>query len=228
MEESFAKFLETTAPSGSLERVGRGDVQVRWYACGGAHPGHVRGTSPTGGKAVARTFKFPLCNGGRRPKPGDTPIPRNWDRKDQNWRGGRYDQTRFETLRTEPVFDRLQRRQPQDKPLLSLNYSECLVFSVVVPQICRLKWRQIRAPFWSFGGQSRNAANFGVRAEARTVEVGQVCSTLRKERTCQPDLVRACSVRPGTLRALQQPLALVVASWSRLSGTRLGYIAFSV
>ena len=88
-----------------------------------------------------------------------------------------------------------------------------------VPQICRLKWRQIRAPFWSFGGQSRHAANFGVRAETRTVEVGQVCTTLRKERTCQPDLVRACSIRPGTLRALQQPPDLGIASWSRLSGT---------
>ena len=36
MDETVAKFLKTTAPSCSPERLGRGDVQSPWYACGGA------------------------------------------------------------------------------------------------------------------------------------------------------------------------------------------------
>ena len=41
----------------------------------------------------------------------------------------------------------------------------------------------------------------------------------RDKRTCQPKLVRARSPGLGTLRALQQPSALGIASWSRLSDT---------
>ena len=41
----------------------------------------------------------------------------------------------------------------------------------------------------------------------------------RDKRTCQPKLVRARSPALGTLRALQQPSALGIASWSRLSDT---------
>ena len=111
------------------------DVQSLWCACGGAHLGHVRGISPTERNAVAQTFKFPRTNGGRRPKLDDTPLPSNQDRKQQNWRGGRYDQSRLETMSVDgAVFERLQ---PQDKPLLNPNYAEHLVFSVVLPQIRR-------------------------------------------------------------------------------------------
>ena len=45
------------------------------------------------------------------------------------------------------------------------------------------------------------------------------CTPLREKRTCQPKLVRARSTGPRTLRALQQPPALGVASWSRFSDT---------
>ena len=51
------------------------------------------------------------------------------------------------------------------------------------------------------------------------MEVGQICVTQRKERTCQPKLVIARSIGPGALRVLQQPLAFGIASWSRFSDT---------
>ena len=55
--------------------------------------------------------------------------------------------------------------------------------------------------------------------KTRTMEISQVCTPPREKRTCQPKLVRARSTGPRTLRALQQPPALGVASWSRLSDT---------
>ena len=45
------------------------------------------------------------------------------------------------------------------------------------------------------------------------------CTSLRKKRTCQPKLVRARSIGPGTMRTLQQPPATGIASLSRLSDT---------
>ena len=53
--------------------------------------------------------------------------------------------------------------------------------------------------------------------ETRVMEISQVCAPLREKRTCQSKLVRVRSIGPGTLRALQQPPALGIASWSRLS-----------
>ena len=70
---------------------------------------------------------------------------------------------------------------------------------------------------WSFGGQGRKFANIGVHTETRTMEVGQICTPLRKEWTYQPELVRVRSFCPGTLRALQQPPESCIASCSRLS-----------
>ena len=55
--------------------------------------------------------------------------------------------------------------------------------------------------------------------ETRVMEISQVCAPLREKRTCQSKLVRVRSIGPGTLRALQQPPALGIASWSRLSDT---------
>ena len=74
-------------------------------------------------------------------------------------------------------------------------------------------------PLWSFGGQGRKRANVGVHTKTRTMEISQVCAPPREKRTCQPKLVRARSVGPGTLLALQQLLALSSAPWSRLSDT---------
>ena len=76
-----------------------------------------------------------------------------------------------------------------------------------------------RPRHWSFGGQGRKPANVGVHTKTRRMEISQVCTPLREKRTCQPKLVRARSIGPGTLRALQQPPALGIASWSRLTDT---------
>ena len=46
-----------------------------------------------------------------------------------------------------------------------------------------------------------------------TMEVSQIFMPPREKRTCQPKLVRARSIGPGTLRTYQQPLALGFASW---------------
>ena len=70
-----------------------------------------------------------------------------------------------------------------------------------------------RPPLWSFGGQGRKPATVGVHTKTRTMKISQVCSPLREKLTCQPKLVRARSIGPGTLRALQQPPALRFASW---------------
>ena len=81
MEKGVSELLETTAPCGSLERSGRGNVQDRWYAGGCAHPGHVRSLSPTRRNAVTQTIEFPGTDGGWRPMVSDTgyslrPVPR--------------------------------------------------------------------------------------------------------------------------------------------------------
>ena len=68
MEEGVSEFFVTTAPSGGLERSGRGNVQDWWYASGCAHPGHVRSLSLSRGNAVTQTFEFPCTDGGWRPK----------------------------------------------------------------------------------------------------------------------------------------------------------------
>ena len=102
-----------------------------------------------------------------------------------------------------PVFERLQRRQPQDKPSFNLNSAEYLVF--FSRAACKLAggYGTISGPpFWSFGGQ-----------EPKIRERWSPCRSARTERTCQPDPVRARSIGPGTL---QQPPALGIASCSRL------------
>ena len=76
-----------------------------------------------------------------------------------------------------------------------------------------------RPRHWSFGRRGRKLANVGVHTKTRTVEISHVCTPLREKRTCQPKLVRARSSGRGTLRALQQPPALGIASWSRLTDT---------
>ena len=126
MVKCVAKFLKTTCPSGSLERVGLGDVQSQWTACNGAHPGHERSIFATRGNAVTQSFLVLRTNGGRRPKiqlfphtgtarskTGEADDTISLDSKRCLWMG--------------PVFERLQRWRPQDKPLLNLNYAEYLV-----------------------------------------------------------------------------------------------------
>ena len=76
-----------------------------------------------------------------------------------------------------------------------------------------------RTALWSFGGQGRKSANVGVHTETRTMEISQVCAPLLEKRTCQPKLVRARSIGPGRLRALQHPPALGFASWPGVTDT---------
>ena len=65
MEEGVSEFFVT---SGGLQRSGRGNVQVWWYAGGYVLPGHVRSLSLSRGNAVTQTFEFPGTDGGWRPK----------------------------------------------------------------------------------------------------------------------------------------------------------------
>ena len=119
--------------------------------------------------------------------------------------------------RMEPVFERLQRRQPRDKLLPNLNYSGYLLLSR--RELAGGCGAMPRTPLWSFGGQGRKPANVAVHTKKRGRWKSAKCTPLREKRTCQPKLVRARSTGPRTLRALQQPPALGVASWSRLSDT---------
>ena len=143
--------------------------------------------------------RFPRTDGAWRPELGDTFVPSDWDCEEQNWRGGRHNQSRFEKAAASAAAG-------QAAAWLELRRVHG-VFSVRLPQICTQDGTMLGPPLWSFGGQSREYANAGVRAKTRTMEVGQVSTTLRKERACQPELVRVCSIGPGTLRALQQLLA---------------------
>ena len=118
----------------------------------------------------------------------------------------------------ELVFERLQRRQPQEK-----TFPELRRILVAVPPSRRESaggYGAIsRAPLWSFGGQGRKPANVGIHTKTWKMKISQVCAPRREKRTCLPKLVRARCTGPGTLRALQQPPALGIVSWSRLSST---------
>ena len=152
MEKGVAKFLEKTAPGGSLERCGRRDVQNRWYACGCAHFGLVRSISPTGGNAVTQTLKFPHTNGKRGSELGDTTISSDWNLKERNWRSGRHDPSRFKTMSVDGAIFRKASAQPELRRVL-----------VAVPSGRRKPAGAhgiiSRRPLWSFGGQGRKFAN---------------------------------------------------------------------
>ena len=123
-------------------------------------------------------------------------------------------------LWTEPVFERLQQRQPQDKVFLNLNYAEYLL-------LLRRAAANLQVDMVPYQGRdsgasvdrAENLRTLESIQEPRTMEISQVCAPLRKKGTCQPKLVRARSIGPGTMRALQQPPALSIASRSRLSDT---------
>ena len=84
MEKGVSEFFETTAPSGSLKRFGRGNVQDQWYAGGCTHPGHVRGLSSTRRNAYTQTFEFPGTDGGWSSKLGGTFVRSDRYREKQN------------------------------------------------------------------------------------------------------------------------------------------------
>ena len=174
-----------------------------------------------GENAVTQTFEFPGTDGGWRPKLGDTFLPSDRHREKQNWRGGRHDQSRLKTMSMDgasvreasattttgqalarPALRRVLVAVPPSRRKLAVGY--CTVSG---------------PPLWSFGGQGRKLANVGVHTETRTVEVSHICAPLRERRTCQPKLVRARSIGPGALRALQQLPALRFASWPCLTDT---------
>ena len=118
------------------------------------------------------------------------------------------------------VFESLQQRQPQDKVLLNLNCAECLL--LVRRAAANLQVDMVPYQGRHSGASVDRAENLPTlesTQEPRTMEISQVCAPLREKRTCQPKLVRARSIGPGTMRALQQLPALSIASWSRLSDT---------
>ena len=113
-----------------------------------------------------------------------------------------------------PVFEKLQRRQPQDKPLLNLNYAEYLL-------LFRRAAANLQVDMVPCGGRhsgasvdrAENLRTLESTQKTPTMEVSQIFTPPREKRTCQPKLVRARSIGPGTLRTLQQPFALGFASW---------------
>ena len=129
MEDILAKFLKTTAPSCNLMcRVGGVLAAVLTWAMFEAYlrPGEMLSLKPSsflapteGGVRSWVILPFPQT-GTASSKTGEADEPTSLDWKRCLW--------------MEPVFEKLQ---PQDKPLLNLNYAEYLVFSVVLPQIRR-------------------------------------------------------------------------------------------
>ena len=119
-----------------------------------------------------------------------------------------------------PVFERLQQRQPQDKVLLNLHCAEYLL-------LLRRAAANLQVDMVPYQGRhsgasvdrAENLRTLESMQEPRTMEISQVCAPLREKRTCQPKLVRARSIGPGTMRAQQHPPALSIASRSRLSDT---------
>ena len=155
------------------------------------------------------------------PKLGDTVVPSGPHREQQNWRSRRYDQSRLKTMFVDRASVRKAlRRQPQDKVFLNLNYAEYLL-------LLRRAAANLQVDMVPYQGRdsgasvdrAENLRTLESIQEPRTMEISQVCAPLRKKGTCQPKLVRARSIGPGTMRALQQPPALSIASRSRLSDT---------
>ena len=128
LEEGITKLLEADAPGGSLERTSCGNMQDRWYACSCAPHCYVRSISPTG--------RNPLSL-----QPSSLPAPAESGVRNQlirlflqkyhiNTTGDADDTISLDSkqcLWMEPIFERLHRRQPQDKPLLTMNYAEYLL-----------------------------------------------------------------------------------------------------
>ena len=112
-------FFETTAPGGSLERSGRGNVQARWYLAAVLtlvmleaylrlgemlSLRHSSFLAPTEGGVRSWVILLFPQTGTARSKTGEADDTISLDSKRCLW--------------MRPVFERLQRRQPQDKPLL--------------------------------------------------------------------------------------------------------------
>ena len=202
MEESVAKLPKAAVPSCGVECVGLGDVQSRRCARGGAYPGHVRSIS----------FGWWKCSRS------------NFCSLRLRLRGAKLERRTIRTMSVDETRVRdaaapAAAGQTVARPELRRVFG-------AFPSDCRKsadKYGTMSGPpLWSFGGQSREHAKAGIRAKTLTMEVGQVS---RKVRTCQPNLVRACSIGPGTHRALQQPPALGAISWSCLFDTALAALA---
>ena len=172
-----------------------------------------RSLSPTRGN-VTQTCEFLGTDNGWSPKLGDTFVPSGRYREKRNWRGGRYDQSPLKTMSMDGASIRKASattaiRQASAQPELRKT-------PVAVPPSRREfagGYGAIsRTPLWSFGGQSRKPSNLGIHTKTRTMEISQVCAPLREKRTCQPKSVRARSMSPATLRALQQPSPLSTTS----------------
>ena len=123
LSRSWRRIGEMTAPGGSLERSGRGDVQDGWCAGGMSEaslpPGKMLSLRPSsflapteGGVRIWVILLFPQTSTARS-KTGEADDTISLDSKRCLWKG--------------PVFERLQRRQPQDKLLLNLNYAEYML-----------------------------------------------------------------------------------------------------
>ena len=117
----------------------------------------------------------------------------------------------------EPVLYRLQRRKPQDNPLLNLNFAEFLllfsragantwIWYHIKAATLELRWTGPKTKRWSPQQRGRWKSAKSVRR-------------YEKKRTCSPKMVRARSISPSTLRALQQPSAIGFASWPCLTDT---------
>ena len=162
-------FFETTAPSSSMRRSGRRNVQDRWYAGGCAHPGRVRSLSPTKGNSAPHAFEF-LGDGGWSPRLGDTFVPSGRHLEKQNWRGRRYDQSRLKTMSVDGASVREASTTTATRQAFPQPESRRTL--VAFPPSRRESadgYVSIsRTPLWSFGGQRRKPANVGIHTKTRT------------------------------------------------------------
>ena len=99
----------------------------------------------------------------------------------------------------------------QDKPLLSVNYAEYLL----------LFRRAARKP-----AGSENSRTHEIQTEMRTLEDVEICTTPRKERTCQPELVKARSTCLGNFEHCNNLLPSVLLH-GHASPTPPGLLRFS-
>ena len=175
-------------------------------------PWSVRSLSPTRSNAVTQTFEFVGPDGGWSPKFGDTFVPSDQYREKQNRRGGP-----VSTQNDVYAWSQCSRGFSDDSHKTTFcstwNYAEYLLLfrraaaNLQVDMVPH-QGRHSQASV----DRAENLRTLESIQKRGTMEISQVCAQLREKRTCQPKLVRARSIGPCTLQALQQPPAFGMGS----------------
>ena len=187
--------LLLSASSGGFDCAGIEHVLSRWYTRGSAHPGHVS-RHDAGGVQRWVILRLEL----QAAKQGEQTIRSVSIESDAcGWRR---------------VFEKLQ-RQPQNKrPLRSVSF--LFRRAAAKKQIKMIPYHGRRS-----GDSVDRAQNSRTLEPAQEGERWKSATSARrygkKSGGVNQTWSRACSISRTTLRALRQPLALSVSSWSRLS-----------